>query len=226
MDEWSRIVGRRPDGMALYHRLQASRAALTLLLCAGRNSLLVRVRRDGDSLLTERRISELAAERDLHGLRVPTLAGFGEIDGWHWTAFTIMATRPHRPVYRLPDGAAAEVGSLVEAIVPRPAGIPGHWAAAHLDMTPWNLRRGSRQTWLIDWEDAGWAPPGADEIYLGAVVAAIRPGRVRPLPRTEQTEESLAYWADIVRARTVEAVESTLNERLLDALTRNADART
>jgi aminoglycoside phosphotransferase (APT) family kinase protein len=40
----------------------------------------------------------------------------------------------------------------------------------HGDYVPWNLREDDRgQLWLLDWEDAGWGPPGADLVrYLVA----------------------------------------------------------
>lgn len=217
MRDWSRLIGRAPDGVALYRRLQASRAVLTLLLCAGRDSLLVRVRRDVGALLLERRISELAAG-SLGALRVPTLAGHGEVDGWHWSAFRAIATRPHRPVYHLPRGAVAEIASLVEAAVPRPAGTPADWAAAHLDVSPWNLRHAHGQTWLIDWEDAGWAPPGADVVYLAATVAAMGARRARPLAEVAAFPEAAAYWSAIVESRDVTAGETRLRERMLAVL--------
>ena len=60
---------------------------------------------------------------------------------------------------------------------------PEGMAAAHGDVAPWNLRRDHRgQIWLIDWEDVGFAPHGADAGYLSLTAAALRgtkPGRCR-----------------------------------------------
>ncbi len=38
-----------------------------------------------------------------------------------------------------------------------------------------------RQTWLMDWEDAGWAPPGTDELYFAATTAALHSKPAHPL---------------------------------------------
>ena len=34
--------------------------------------------------------------------------------------------------------------------------------------------------WLIDWEDAGWAPPGADQVYWSVVAQSLRRRPERP----------------------------------------------
>ena len=89
----------------------------------------------------------------------------------------------------------------MEAVLDRPAGTPEHWRGAHGDLTPWNLRRSSTGTWLIDWEDACWAPPGTDRIYFAAVTAATRPGPARPLPIRDEDREAARRWAGVVAAR-------------------------
>ncbi|MBE7189594.1 hypothetical protein [Jatrophihabitans endophyticus] len=213
--QWVAVVGREPDGVAVYQRTQAARAALTVLLCAGRHSVLVRVRRDPTSLLQERRISEAAQALRPRSITVPELAGHGSAAGWHWTAYRAMATRPHRPLYRLPRGATDEIAALVETVVPRPSGAPAGWAGAHLDVSPWNLRRAGGRTVLIDWEDAGWAPPGADAVYLEAIVTAMRTDRVRSLPSVADHPDAAAYWLPIIRAREPNPNEAHLRDRML-----------
>ena len=213
--DWVAMIGREPDGIAIYERTHASRAALTMLLCAGRDSVLVRVRRDAGSMLQEQRISAAAQAMRTRSFAVPELAGSGDAAGWYWTGYRAMAVRPHRPRYRLATGAAAEIASLVEAVVPRPEGVPAGWVGAHLDVSPWNLRRAAGRTWLIDWEDAGWAPPGADAVYLDAIVAAMRSDRVRHLASVAAHPEAAAYWADIVRARVSNPAEAHLRDRML-----------
>ena len=125
---------------------------------------------------------------------------------------------PHAPRYRLDDAALAEISTLVEATVPRPAGVPDHWRGAHRDLAPWNLRRGRGTTWLIDWEDAGIAPPHADAVYLRAVATALRPGPVRPMRLRGEEEEAGEYWARIVTERELSPSEQRLRQRLLKLL--------
>lgn len=213
--DWAIAIGREPDGIAVYERTHASRAALTMLLCAGRDSMLVRVRRDPASLAQERRISEAAESLRPRSFRVPQLVGHGEAGGWHWTGYRAMSVRPHRPLYRLPAGAPAEIATLVESVVGRPSDVPDGWVGAHLDVSPWNLRRAARLSFLIDWEDAGWAPPGADAVYLEAIVAAMRSDRVRPLASVAAHPEAARYWDAIVRAREPNPAEAHLRDRML-----------
>jgi hypothetical protein len=213
--DWTELVGRPIDGAAVYERLQSERASLTLLLCAGSASLLVRVRRNPAELERELTLSAAAATRRPRGFHVPAAAGRGATADWHWAAYEAIATRPHLPRYRLADETFDEVTDLVEHVTPRPVGTPEHWRGAHGDIVPWNLRRARRRTWLIDWEDAAWAPPGTDRLYLSAVVAAMRPGRVVP---ASGPDEARAHLRRIVTERPTSASEQKLRTRLLTAL--------
>jgi hypothetical protein len=214
--EVGKLAGAHADGIAVYERLQADRAALTFLYCAGPASLLVRVRPSPAELDAELRVSRAFAARPATSFQVPALAGSGEIDGWHWTAHQAIAARPHRPVRRPPIRLFDEVGDLVERILPRPASVPAHWRGAHGDVTPWNLRRSGDARWLIDWEDAGYAPPGADFVYFEAVRAAIGRGRSRACG--ERYAEAREYWREVVGRRAVAPVERKLAARLRAAL--------
>lgn len=211
---WTATIGRAPDAVAVYQRLQAERSSITLLLCAGRRSMLVRVRADAISLSREREISAAAGTIGPAAFRVPRLLGAGEFDGWSWVGYEVIAQRPHRPVRRLPPGLIEQISELVESVVPRPAGTPTHWRGAHGDLTPWNLRSSHRGTWLIDWEDANWAPPGADEVYFRAIVAAMGRRPVLPLDVADVQQEAARYWLDIVRSRPIATSEARLKTRL------------
>jgi hypothetical protein len=211
---WAAATGRVPDAVAVYHRLQAERRGITLLLCAGRRSMLVRVRADETTLTREREISTAAATTGPTAFRVPQLRGAGEVDGWSWVGYELIAERPHRPVRRPVPGLTDQISELVESVVPRPEGNATHWRGAHRDLTPWNLRRSHTGTWLIDWEDAGWAPPGADEVYFRATVAAMGRRPVRALAVPDEQREAARYWLDIVRARPIATSETTLKNRL------------
>ncbi|WP_375485186.1 phosphotransferase family protein [uncultured Jatrophihabitans sp.] len=111
--------------------------------------------------------------------------------------------RPHRAITRLRSGLLDEVRTLVGAVVPRPPGVPEHWVPSHGDLNPWNLRRARTGDWLIDWEDAGWAPPGTDEVYFSATSATLRRGAVQPLPIAPEHREAAARLAAWVAARPV-----------------------
>jgi hypothetical protein len=216
--QWDVLVGGRVTGLAIYERLQPERRNLTLLVCAGKRSVLVRVRSDRSSLERERLISGAAAARSLTTFHVPPLVGDGAAAGYHWVAYEAIAYRPHTPVQRAAPRIFAEISDLVQSVVARPADVPSHWSGAHGDLNPWNLRRGRRRTWLIDWEDAGWAPPDADEVYFRAVLAALRPGPVSPSASDPAHREAARYWEKIVTERAASEQEQGLRERLLVAL--------
>ena len=217
--QWEQILGRPVDAYAIYERPQTHRAALTMILCAGRKSLLVRVRSNPDELRQECLISAAAQQRQTALFEVPRVVGQGGAAGWHWNAYETMATRPHRPARALQASGHSQISTLVEAVVERPAHVADHWRGAHRDLTPWNLRRSRGRTWLIDWEDAGWAPPEADRVYSRAIRAATRRGAVFALDLTAAEHEAADYWAVELDRRPTEPGQ-TLNNRLKLALGR------
>lgn len=217
-EQISAAVGRRPDGYAVYERPQRERAGgLTLLACAGRDSLLVRARIDPAELDLEQRISEAYAARPAGTFRVPQVAGRGEAAGWHWIGYQAIATRPHAPVRSAGDRLFADVAALVAEVVERPSDTPAGWRGAHGDLTPWNLRRSETGIWLIDWEDAGWAPPGSDAVYFAAVGAALRGQPAGPLEIATTHREAAQRWAALVAQRPRDS-DPRLRERLLTLL--------
>lgn len=212
--DWVRAAGGQADGLALHRRVQPSRPSAVLLLCAGPRSLLLRVRRNPRDLDKERRISEAAARLRPRSFRVPALRAEGERDGWHWVGYEVIARRPHWPVRSANPELFAEITELVESALSRPADVPRSWCGCHGDLTPWNLRRSGRATWLIDWEDAGWAPEGADLVYFTATAATLG-RRPRGLLRVAETHaEATRYWRAIVDRRETVRREDRLQQRL------------
>jgi hypothetical protein len=209
-----RIARRDADGVAIYQRLQAERSALTFVYCAGEASLFVRVRDTDTELGVEQRVAAAASSA---AFAVPRVLDTGTVGGWYWSAHEMIAPRPHRPVLRPPRGLFADITAAVEDAIPRPAGVPAHWRGCHGDVTPWNLRRGRSRIWLIDWEDAGYAPPHSDEVYFDAVRTAV--GGRRPAAVGRQHPEAREYWLDVIGRRPVSAVEDRLARRLRAALT-------
>jgi Ser/Thr protein kinase RdoA (MazF antagonist) len=213
--DWCRAVGNGVEGFAVHRRLQASRQAFVLLLCAGDRSMLIRVRRDPAELHTERRISEAAERLNTRTFRVPRLRAAGERDGWNWTGYEVISRRPHAPALSTPPELFDEITELVEAVIPRPPAAPQSWRGCHGDLTPWNLRRAHRTTWLIDWEDAAYAPPGADRVYFAATASAIGRAEPRgPLPVTENEADAVQYWRDVLQRRETVEREARLSRRM------------
>ena len=96
----------------------------------------------------------------------------------------------------------------------------------HGDFTPWNLRQRRDGTLiLVDWEDAAWAPPGADEVYYAAT-AGVFGGRTTR-GRTEAREASV-FLRDRTSDRLKKASlaadrDQTASEALLAELERRAE---
>ncbi len=97
--------------------------------------------------------------------------------------------------------------------------MPGHWRPMHGDFTPWNLRAsGGGQLTLVDWEDAGWGPPRADEVLYRAVSGALTR---RPVIGLGGAAEAVGFWAERVADRLGaggEEADREFGERLLEVL--------
>jgi aminoglycoside phosphotransferase (APT) family kinase protein len=104
----------------------------------------------------------------------------------------------------------AEVDESLAGI-PRPSETPNHWRPMHGDFSPWNLRqlRGGSLV-LLDWEDAGWGPPGADEVFYEATRAALRH---QAAARCDK-HEAVQFW----RERVLAHPENVRDDRLAQAL--------
>ena len=87
----------------------------------------------------------------------------------------------------------------------------------HGDFAPWNLRRlrdGSLA--LIDWEDAGFGPPGADEVFYRATSAALWGHR----PHRSEAREAVEFWRRRVQPQPATTREHRLAVALGEALSR------
>jgi hypothetical protein len=84
----------------------------------------------------------------------------------------------------------------------------------HGDLTPWNLREAPGHGLLLyDWERAGWAPQGADEVLYGLAQAGLRGGHHTREARLlcARWPEAAAFWAARLRLRRpVDAGEEAL----------------
>jgi aminoglycoside phosphotransferase (APT) family kinase protein len=129
-----------------------------------------------------------------------------------------MPARLHRPQRRVPlDRLLEEVQAGLAAALPRDPALPPTWEPAHGDLTPWNLRRSAHQrrqpVALIDWEGAGWAPPGADRVYFRAVESVVFGAPVQAGPI-----EAVEYWLERARRRPASDYDGKFNARLVAVL--------
>ncbi|MBO2446990.1 phosphotransferase [Actinomadura barringtoniae] len=225
-DRWRELAARLDpfDEMAVYERPQASREGVAaVLLRSGRPVGFLKLRADKGELDREARALEAfpgAMEAFPGGaspaFRVPRLLDRDTTAGWHWMVIEAMPPRPARPAPR-PDVDAVVDGvqSCLAPVLPRPEGTPAHWLPMHGDLTPWNLRKcGPGLPWLIDWEDASWAPPGADHVYLAATRTAV----FGTGPDTTRPAEAIDFWLRRVACRCDSDDDSALKGRLTAAL--------
>ena len=205
-DVWSEITSQLRDAVgsfdavAGYERLQASRPGFALLVLREGAAVAFVKLRAGESapIENERNATELAWRLGSRSFRVPRPLASGSFDGWHFFAVEALAPRLHRPA-RAPrlDLIISEVQSALFDL-PRALGVAAHWQPMHGDFAPWNLRRPAwGELVLIDWEDAAWGPPGADEVFYRATQAALG---IRQAPVSPH-EEAINYWLAKIEGR-------------------------
>lgn len=206
------------DGLAVYERPQASRSGVAaVLLRAGQPVGFLKVREDAGELDREERALRAFANGCSAAFRVPMVLGRGETAGGHWMVIEAMPPRPARPVRR-PDlaGVVEAVQGALAPVLPR-GEAPEAWRPMHGDLTAWNLRMcGRGLPWLIDWEDAAWAPPHADLVYYRATASAALGAPLGTLP--PDVSEAAAFWTERVARRAGGDHDAALNQRLLDIL--------
>jgi Phosphotransferase enzyme family len=209
---WRRDLGAF-DEMAGYSRLQASRTGLAVLLLRRGSPIAFVKLRHGDcgSLSNERRALDAVWRYRPRAFRVPEPLQSGSAAGWHYLVCAPLPPGLHRPPRRPPLAAILEEVDEALAGLPRPSETPDHWRPMHGDFAPWNLRqlRGGSLV-LVDWEDAGWAPPGADDVFYRATHAALR---YRPAGRCDR-HEAVRFW----RERVLAHPENGRDDRLAQAL--------
>lgn len=218
-EAWAKAGGTF-DSMVVHERLQASRTGVSLLLLsAGRATAFVKLRQ-GDDPGIENEFLALEAMWD-HGpkaVEVPRPLAVGEIGGWRYLVTSAIASELHRA----PSGDLERVLQEIRgglASLHRPDGDPRHWEPMHGDFTPWNLReREDGSVFLIDWEDAGWGPPGADETLYKTVTAYL--SGTEPVAVSSEARD---FWANRLRQRqamTSGDVDAELGAGLLALLER------
>jgi len=201
------------DSFALHVPRQPGRRSLALILLrAGRPLAFVKAKLDAAALDLE--ASTLAALAGASGapLQVARPLARGTC-GVHWLATTVL-DGPHQPAFVEP-GPEYEVW-LDRCLGPVLASVqaPSHWRAAHGDLAPWNLRKRGSAVWLVDWESATLAPPGADRTYFRAARAVVLRATAEAAP-----QEAVEYWMAKVSARDA---GDPLNRHLLEVLPRMA----
>lgn len=225
-DTWSQLVADwqsalgKFESVAIYSRPQESRAGCSFLLVGDSQPLaFVKVRPNAAELEVEHQVLTQLHSVAAKSFHVPDPVGAGEVDGWHWLALRPLPPHPHRPNRAVdPTSLGKEVRDLLRDVLQPDPTVPPHWTPMHGDMTPWNLRRVGTSTWLVDWEDAGWAPPDADEVYYEAVSSTLYGSK--PVTHSGETVD---FWLRRVGARSPGDDDAPMNATLLRVLRRMRD---
>jgi hypothetical protein len=203
------------DAHTVYERRRGREGLLMLLLRSGRPIGFLKARHESpDEIDRERRALEALEATPPSSFDAPRVVGAGDIGGWQYVITSAMPAGMHRMIKGLPPAVIHSDIAAALAALPRPDGTPDHWTPFHGDFTPWNLRRfRTGKPWLIDWEESGWAPPGADAVFYRASAYAI--GRATDDAAFEH-DEAAAFWFEKMRQRTAANVAAGLEMRPLD----------
>lgn len=207
--------------VASYERRDPRAGSTLLARLANGCAVLLKVRSDGAGLIREQRLLEVLRQSPLPGVGAPRALGHGRTaSGIAWSAQEVVFDRPHGPVLDLPERTVAALSDRVSGVLsdsPTTAGEDAAWPGAHRDLTPWNLRRDrAGRVWLLDFEDAGRAPAGADLAYLALSSAALR--RHRRLQNVWMTQECRDYWLTDLRRRVRSGHHQGVNFRMIHLL--------
>lgn len=214
-EHWTQVTGPF-DELAGYQRLQVSRTGMGLLLLRdGVPVAFVKLRQGDEARLgNEVRALGVLARSARRTFRVPELLLSGSLHGWHYVVAAPLEAGLHQAPTAPPLSAIADEIADSLAALPRPAGTPAHWRPMHGDLAPWNLRRtASRALALLDWEDAGWGPPHADEVFYQASAAALAGRTIRG---SRVTAEAAHYWR--LRSEDVASGDPDRDRRMRSAL--------
>lgn len=198
IDAWTGL-GLSFNGFVVHERLQKSRSGFALLLLHSGDPVAFVKLREGDRAPIERELRALEAMSTFRPTMfvVPKPLGTGSIAGWHYLAATAFPPELHT-VPRAPRlGEIADEISRGLRPLDRPIDMPSDWSPMHGDFTPWNLRQRRDGTlFLVDWEDAGWGPAGADVALYRAVTSLLTGAQLVGV-----SHEAREFWADRVRSR-------------------------
>lgn len=225
--EWQREFGLW-DSVAMYRRPQLTRSGCALVLVRdGRAIGFVRVTTSSERARREFDVMLGVHSASPQTFKIARPMSWGSQGDWGWLATESVPNYPLAAVRRATDRVPVvrEIGSILNTVLHRSTDTPQHWVGSHGDLAPWNLRFEQRRVVrVIDWEDASFAPPGADALYAAVTAALTFSDRVE---LAKVPPETITWVRSMIEARRSldESPESTNNRLLaeLDSLLRGAN---
>lgn len=159
-----------------------------------------------------------------HGFTIPKIMASGEVNGWRFLLSRPLPPKIHRMPSSPPLGRIAGEIHIGLSALPRPASMPNHWHPMHGELAPWTVRElPNGELIVLDWERAGWGPPGADEVFYRASVSALLDEAPGPI----HVREAMDFWRQKLRTGDdLHHQGPDFTERLIRALDRmSAEAK-
>lgn len=203
--EWDAFISKlgetvgRFDSHTVYERRRGRQGLLMLLLDGDRPVGFVKARKGvSPELDREQEALELAEAGDVSSFVTPRVLESGDASGWRFLVLSPMPPKMHRMLKTPPSPQVLDDIHTILSGLDKPNDMPDSWEPFHGDFAPWNLRHiGGATPWLIDWEDAGWAPPEADRVFYIATAAAM--GVPVSDERFGDTPAVRYWWAEVNR---------------------------
>ena len=190
LDEVSKAVGKF-DSHAVYQRADRREGLLLLLLDQTGPLGLIKARADDHTGIAREVEALMLIERaSISSFRSPRVITSGTFADWRYLVLSPMPPRPHQvpkggPTPQVLDDIVVALSELKKS-----SEVPAHWLPCHGDFAPWNFRQiGNSTPWLIDWEDARWAPPKADAVLYRAAAHALGRSDGHELPVDDEATE-------------------------------------
>ncbi len=186
------------DSVAVAYRGGEQAELRLLLIQRGEPCAMVKVAPSGTTGLEREELAiKLLTGSRPHGFTIPRIVASGEVSGWRFLLTRPLPARIHRMASSPPLGRIAGEINTGLSKLPRPASMPNHWHPMHGELAPWTLRElPSGDLVVLDWEKAGWGPPGADEVFYRAAVSALLDESTGPI----HVREAMDFWRQRLRS--------------------------
>jgi hypothetical protein len=209
------------DAIAVASRAGEAAELRLLLIQNGEPGAMVKLAPSGmTGLAREEVVLRLLTRSRPHRFTIPRLVAGGEVGGWRFLLARPLPARIHRMPSSPPLGRIVGEINIGLSTLPRPTGTPNHWHPMHGELAPWTVRElPNGDLIVLDWENAEWGPPGADEVFYRAAVSALLDASPGPI----HVREAMDFWRRKLRDEVrLEHQGPDFNGRMMRALDRMA----